>query len=636
MLRLSWSGFTERWPLFLGAIVTVCLGVALVQSSLLLLVSAATLRAPASLPPLEQMRFDERSLTAVTVIAVTLALSAFLAVFVIASTFAFTVAERRTELALLRLVGATPGHVRRLLLGEATILGAIGAATGVPVGLLVMRVQTRLLADLGLTPPGFTGRWHTWILAVSAATGITLAAAGVLAAARRAAGVRPLEALRDTGPSARAMTRGRWAAGDLFIAATIALVLVAPIGGPAAGQAMAMSVSICGVLALTAFSPLLVPAAARLLPVRAFGALGPLARANLRHDARRGASTAAPLIVLVGLLVGQATALASFGAAADTQLRADTTADLVLESTGPPPAPLAALPGIAHASTEIEVPAAITTGSGELAYTELGRALVVADPAGYARAHPRSTPLTALRGGTVAAGPGAIGIGVGDTVGVRVGDLRLGRLPVVVGTPQRIGGGASLLLPPGMVPARHLAQAPARTFLTLEAGADRRQVTAALARAGTVYSTDRWFARSSRTARTTDTAVLTVVMGLGGLYALIGLVNSMVIATSARRREFATARAAGLTRRQVLRTALLESWTVAVIGLLMGLAAAAGTLAGALTTITAATGTATLALPWALLTGVTVTALVVTGVTGLLTAWSATRAPLTSLVGTRE
>ena len=45
--------------------------------------------------------------------------SLFMALFVVGSTFGFVVATRRRELGLLRLVGATPRQVRRLVLGES-------------------------------------------------------------------------------------------------------------------------------------------------------------------------------------------------------------------------------------------------------------------------------------------------------------------------------------------------------------------------------------------------------------------------------------------------------------------------------------------------------------------------------------
>ncbi|MFF9624773.1 FtsX-like permease family protein [Streptomyces griseosporeus] len=294
----------------------VSLGVALVQSSLLLLISAATLDAPPGLTPLQRMEFDEHTLVAVTVLAVTLGVAAFLAVFVISSTFAFTVAQRRRDLALLRLTGASPRQVRHLLMGQAVLLGVLGVAGGVPLGAAVMRVQERLLDALDFVPAGFQGQWRAWTVLVSAGTGIGLACAGVLAAARRAARIRPLEALRDTAVGHRSLSRSRRAAGTLLLLAALALIALAPAAGPAGGQAMAMCVSLCAVLAFACFGPRLVPALGRLLPLRSSATVGLLAKAGLRDDPWRSASTAAPVVVLAGLLLGQSAALTSASAAA--------------------------------------------------------------------------------------------------------------------------------------------------------------------------------------------------------------------------------------------------------------------------------------------------------------------------------
>ena len=42
MFRLSLSTFRDRWPLFIGAMLSVAVGVALVESSLRILAAAAT------------------------------------------------------------------------------------------------------------------------------------------------------------------------------------------------------------------------------------------------------------------------------------------------------------------------------------------------------------------------------------------------------------------------------------------------------------------------------------------------------------------------------------------------------------------------------------------------------------------
>src|SRR3954469_18500718 len=167
MLGMSRAGLAQRWPLFAGALLSVALGVALVQSSLLLLISAATLDPPAGLSEADRMAFSDSSTAAVAMLGVILGAATFLAGFIISSTFAFTVDQRRRDLALLRLVGGSRGQVRRLLLGEALLLGGLGAGLGVPAGRGVMAVQERLMRAMGFVPPGFAGQWRTWILAVS-------------------------------------------------------------------------------------------------------------------------------------------------------------------------------------------------------------------------------------------------------------------------------------------------------------------------------------------------------------------------------------------------------------------------------------------------------------------------------------
>ena len=145
MLRLSWSTFREKWQLFLGSILTVGIGVALVQSSLLILVTAATFEAPSGLSTLERAQLMDSFVLAVPVVGITLALALFLTIFIVSSTFAFTVAQRRRDLALLRLAGAHRTQVRRLLLGEATLLGLVGTAMILVLFIVVVVAMARIL-----------------------------------------------------------------------------------------------------------------------------------------------------------------------------------------------------------------------------------------------------------------------------------------------------------------------------------------------------------------------------------------------------------------------------------------------------------------------------------------------------------
>jgi putative ABC transport system permease protein len=235
----------------------------------------------------------------------------------------------------------------------------------------------------------------------------------------------------------------------------------------------------------------------------------------------------------------------------------------------------------------------------------------------------------------VAGGPGREGFSLGDTVTVRFAGTDR-ELPIVAEVPATIGGGAALLLPAGLIPAAELADAPTRTFVTLTPGADPEAVTAALTARGTVTGVADWLRADANARTSTNNNILLIVLGLGALYALIGVVNAVVIAAAARDREFAAARATGLTRAQVLRAALLESAAVTVIGIGLGALAAAGTFVAVLASTSAVTGVATLDLPWTLMAAVAGAAFVVTGVTSLLTTWSATRTAPVALLGARE
>jgi putative ABC transport system permease protein len=635
---LSRATFRERWPLFTGAALTVALGVALVQSSLLVLISAATLVVPDDLDPAARAAYTEGGTAAIALTGVTLGFSAFLAVFIVSSTFAFTVAQRRPELALLRLVGAGRGTMRRLLLGEAVLLGAIGTAAGVPLGLAVTRLQSGMLVGMGLVPPGFTGEWRSWVLGVSAGVGVGVALAGVQVAARRAARVQPLEALRDTGEAARVMTAARWGVGLLFAAGAVALVVLAPVGGVAGGQALASNSSLALAVALSALSPLLVPAVARLVPVR--GPVGELAVAALRDGVRRSAAIAAPVILLAGLVLAQAGMLTSTAAAGEAQQRRGTAGDLVVDTRGPVGPAVAEVPGVAWASTETLVPLTITwaRGSGEdrEVEQEVGTALVV-DPATYALAHPGSEGAAALGGRVAVAGPGSAAVSAGDTVGLAVGGTAggtdLGPLPVVAEVPDALSGGPDVLLAADAVPAAELARAPSRTVVGLAPGADPERVREALAGFGGVSTVPDWIAADVAARGSTSVAVFASVMGLGALYALIGVVNAVVVGGAPRPAEFAAARLAGLTRGQVLRAALLESAAVTTVGLLLGVLAAAGSFAGVLGMTGAITGTPTLDLPWAVIGAVAAGLYLVTGVTSALSTWSATRRAPVALLG---
>ena len=100
------------------------------------------------------------------------------------------VAERTSEIGLLRAVGATRRRILLLFLGEAAVLAAIGGAAGLALGWSIAVVLKIALPALPVHTP-----WLYAVLAELVAVAVGLAA-GVMPA-RRAARLDPLEALRS-------------------------------------------------------------------------------------------------------------------------------------------------------------------------------------------------------------------------------------------------------------------------------------------------------------------------------------------------------------------------------------------------------------------------------------------------------
>jgi len=100
------------------------------------------------------------------------------------------VAERTSEIGLLRAVGATQRRILLLFLGEAALLAAIGGTAGLLLGWAIALALELALPELPVHTP-----WGYALLAELVAVAVGLAA-GVLPA-RRAAHLDPLEALRS-------------------------------------------------------------------------------------------------------------------------------------------------------------------------------------------------------------------------------------------------------------------------------------------------------------------------------------------------------------------------------------------------------------------------------------------------------
>lgn len=632
MLTLAVHTFRDRWPLFVGTLLVITLGVALVEASTLILQATDGLRAR---PGGEVAARDVESF-----MGLTLTISAFLSVFIIGSTFAFTVHERRRDLALLRLTGATRRQLRTQLAGESVVVGVLGSLAGLLVGFLLVHVQLAVLARLGLPAGHLHPRFSTTAGLIAFGVGVGLSVTGVWTASRRASRARPLDALRDVEEAARVMTVGRWLAGLFWAGCVVAGVLVAQVvADPLVVVAMAMLLIFTAALALQQFSPLLVPLVAAL-----GGALarrhpeGELAHANLVDGRRRAATTAGPLIVLIGMVVGLYGVVLTQTEAQVRDLELGTRADLVVTGTGADVTAIGEVAGVRQAVPLVRVPATASWDDGAAHTTRID--VIATDPAGY-----RAVMTPRLRdGGLAGFGEGVVLNGDGDgPFAAEPGQVSLttgGRtvtLPVAAVRATSLTDNSGAHVPLTAVDPALLADAPSRVMITVAPGAPVTQVRTALQDAGFQAQTTADWARGDQAAAADMNRTVTLgIAGLGGLYALIAVVNAVALAAAARRREFAVARLSGLTHTQVVRTSVLEALGVGVIGILLGAAAAAVCLWAVRRAFALLLGETILVIPWATLGWLAAVGLLAVAATAGVGSWVATRPAPISLAAARE
>jgi len=152
----------------------------------------------------DERRLAEQTGHAVDALTGTLLLLAMLVsllgAFNIAQAFAAQTRERRREIGLLRAVGASRREVLRLLLSEATLIGAAGGVAGAVggwlAGLVADGVAQRWLPAFPFKPESFFRFAPGWWLA-AIAIGVLGAVLGALGPARAAARVDPARALGD-------------------------------------------------------------------------------------------------------------------------------------------------------------------------------------------------------------------------------------------------------------------------------------------------------------------------------------------------------------------------------------------------------------------------------------------------------
>ncbi|MFD0551323.1 FtsX-like permease family protein [Streptomyces rectiviolaceus] len=561
--------------------------------------------------------------------------SAFVSVFVTASTFTFVVALRRREFGLLRMAGATPGQVRRMLLAEALAVGVAASGVGCLLGAWGAPVLARTLVDAEIAPEWFGIGGATWPYHLAFWVGVLVAYSGAWTASRRAGRVGPVEALRDASFDTGVMPWSRRIVGGVLLAAGVGMLGWTLWTDPSAlmKRKTYTTQPMILITALAALTPVLVRPVLR--AVRLPGAVGLLVRENSAASVRRTAAVAAPVLVTVALAGSLLGSAETAGEARAVEARERTGAELVVtgDDLGPlePRGRLGSAGSLGSLGSSARegwvaqvdgVAVAAASASTAVFVREEGTALIrsearaVSDPAAFASV----SRLPVVAGDVRDLDDRSIVVNeewerrrVGERVDVWLGDGRPARLRIVAVlargtgdngayvTAANAGGGSGA--GPGV---RSGAVQVDRIDVGLRDGADRGEVAGALReRAGSgvggevrVRAAEEWLADTHPAAKPQTRLGMVVLLGIALVYTVISLAGTLLMATSVRGPELRSLRMAGATWGQVRMVVAGESLLAVAVGAVLGLAVTAvnlGALSAGLARLSAPAG---VAIPW--------------------------------------
>jgi putative ABC transport system permease protein len=513
------------------------------------------------------------------------AIALFAGAFLIFNTLSMTVGERIREVGLLRAAGATRRQVSSYMLTQALIVGVIGSLLGLVLGAILaagMFAYVRTVGSVALD--------HAVLpleaLAVAFVVGVLVTLAAALEPARRAGHIQPVEALkaRLDLPAAR-QARLRWLA-VVFIAIALLGVVVWPRGAGGAGVGQALVVYAILLIA-TLLIPFLLPAVARVAGVPFAIVLRfeeRLARGSVVRDRSRTALTLGGLTIGLAMIVALGGVGQHARAAAGAWIADVIPGDLVATSVLPVPTDdgMAAyltesVPGIARVSPIATFEIAVRGARTDAA------AVVGSDMAADGRlrfvAGDRSAALSALDAGGATILPAGLaerlGLIVGDVVKVPTADGRTLDLQVVGIVERSIPGrGGEAMLVGWTDATTSLGVAGADLFavrLAPDAPPSTRDALTVVATSQSleIVTLDRIQGAISD-ALGRIFGLFDALAAVAVLIAALGIANTLSMNVLERVREIGILRAAGMTRRQVWRSVVVEAGILGLAGAILG------------------------------------------------------------------
>ena len=520
----------------------------------------------------------------------------FIGMFIIYNSFAIAVTQRRAEIGILRALGATRGQIRALFLGESAATGLLGSIGGLFAGVAIARGIAASIGALISDVYGVAQRadelaTSPGVLAAALAIGVATSLVAAAIPARNAARVDPVQALQKGKYQVLSLGESRLRAILALIVGAISLVcLTTAVWRPIfyVGYVLAIVVA----LLLSPLLSLLLAKAIRPLLKRVRPVEGALAADSLIQAPRRTSASVAALMLSLALVVAFAgMARASYTSIIDwmnTTLNPDLfvipSQNLVVRTVRFPASmvpEMASVPGVRRVQpirdgriTFRGTPVLLVAGdlasiaetvhqkavAGDLSdmyrRAAAGEAVIVSDNlAQLQRLEVGETIEINAPGGVVRLPVGGIIVDYSDQQGTIFMDHQVFM--------KYWNDDSVNVFRVYVAPGERVADVRQRI---IERFAGRRQVfvlTNNDVKAYIIKLTDQWF------------GLTTVQIAVAVLVAILGIVNTLTVSITDRRRELGVLRAVGGLRRQIRRTIWLEALSIGVLGLLLGYAVGA-------------------------------------------------------------
>ena len=513
--------------------------------------------------------------------------------FIIYNSFSIAVTQRRSEIGILRALGATQKQVRGVFLLESILAGLVGSLIGAIVGMAGARGLATTMGNLTEQMVGVAQRTNEVVvnpslLAAGVIIGVATSTVAAWIPARSASAVDPVQALQKGKyqvMSAGENRRRRWAAAILALFSLSTFLVASWKPAFYAGYLMMIGAGLLLAPTLTLILARMIrPLLRRILPVE-----GTLAADSLIQAPRRTSATVAALMLSLAMAMGFGGVTYSMRNAIDewmtTALNPDffmaASANLISRSSTFPEeiGPIiGAVPGVRSVqlvrnarimykkvpvmvvSVESEKLKATVTRQpmeGDLdemyRLTKEGKGTMISDA--FQANHQ-------LRLGDVIELPTPSGILRLPVVGIirdysdMQGALFIDRDVYVKNWNDTTVNIARVYVnageDPDAVRQRIQIALEGRRHLVIISNAQIRDYVFQLV--------DRWFSMSR-------VQILVAV-----LVAVLGIINTLTVSITDRRRELGVLQAVGGLRRQVRRTIWLEALTIGSIGLILGIA----------------------------------------------------------------